>query len=79
MRTEHNEEFARIIRQIIASRGIKQSWLAEMLGVEKSCVSKWVKGKNAPGYSTLINLSRVLDMNPAEFFPNKKRMKKETA
>lgn len=74
--TEHNEEFSKILREILERRGVKQSWITEMMGLDKSCINKWVHGKTAPNYSSLIELAKVLGVNPGDFFPPARKKRK---
>ena len=76
MKEDYKKEFARILSGVINARGIKKAWLAEMMGIEKSCVSKWTSGVTAPGYNSLIKLARVLDVSVADLFPKIKRGKR---
>jgi transcriptional regulator with XRE-family HTH domain len=34
------------LKAILEERGIKQTWVAEKLGIKKSQVNQWVKGVN---------------------------------
>jgi len=50
------------LREIIQSKGIKQSWLASKIGVSKVTLSQWVNEKSYPNKENLQKLSRVLDI-----------------
>ena len=40
--------------------GIKQSWLAEQLGVHKNQVTRWVKGINEPSPKNYKKIIRII-------------------
>ena len=40
--------------------GIKQSWLAEQLGVHKNQVTRWVKGINEPSPKNYKKIKRIM-------------------
>ncbi|OYT14476.1 MAG: hypothetical protein B7C24_18125 [Bacteroidetes bacterium 4572_77] len=50
------------LREIIQSKGIKQSWLASKMGVSKVTMSLWVNEKSYPNKENLEKLSRILDI-----------------
>ena len=41
--------------------GIKQTWFAEMLGVDKNQVTRWVKGHQEPSPNNLKKIKIILD------------------
>lgn len=45
-------------------RGLTQSALAEMLGVEQPTIQRWEKGKREPNIDQLIALAKALDIEP---------------
>lgn len=73
MKQDHKKEFARILSIMIIDKGIKKAWVAEMMGVSRATVTKWTSGITVPAYSDLIELARVLDVSPADFFTKKTR------
>jgi repressor LexA len=50
------------LREIIKSKGIKQSWLASKMGVSKVTMSLWVNEKSYPSKDNLEKLSRILNI-----------------
>lgn len=51
-----------MLREILKSKGVKQKWLAETIGVSEVTVSNWVKGKNYPTKENWIKISKALDV-----------------
>jgi transcriptional regulator with XRE-family HTH domain len=45
-------------------KGLTQATLAERMGVEQPTVQRWEKGKREPSLSQLLELARVLDVEP---------------
>lgn len=56
------------IGYIIKSKGLKQSWVAEQVGVAETVMSLWVNNKRQPNASHLIKLSKVFDIHAEELF-----------
>lgn len=57
----------RRIRQARITRGYSIAELAELIGISKQAVSQFELGKNEPGKTNLLNISRVLNY-PMSFF-----------
>jgi len=51
-----------LLKEVFKSKGIKQKWLAEKLGVSEVTVSNWVKQKTTPNGSHLKKLAGLLDI-----------------
>jgi len=49
-----------LLKDIIKSKGVKQKWIAQRLGVSEVAVSNWVKGKSVPSEKHLLRLSELL-------------------
>jgi transcriptional regulator with XRE-family HTH domain len=45
-------------------KGLSQAGLAELLGVEQPTVQRWEKGKREPSLGQLIEIAKVLDIEP---------------
>ena len=54
------------IRRIRKSRGLKQSALAELVGVEDKTISRIEVGGNYPSMDLLVRLSKVLECDLTE-------------
>lgn len=48
------------LKQIIESRGIKQTWIAKKLGVSKALVNQWVKDTTPIAEKQKIELKSLL-------------------
>lgn len=48
------------LKRVITERGVKQSRLAEVLGVQEATISRWVNGKSHPRAPQLLILSSFL-------------------
>ena len=52
-----------MLKNIIKSKGIKQLFIAQKLGVSVVTVSNWVQGKSAPNKKHLEKLSELLEVS----------------
>jgi transcriptional regulator with XRE-family HTH domain len=59
-----------ILKQLIQTKGYKQKWLAQKLGVSEVTVSNWVSGKTIPKEEHLKKLCDILEINPEILFNN---------
>ena len=59
-----------MLKKLIVSRGVKQKWIAEQLGVSEVTVSNWVKGKAIPKDIHLQKLSELLAIPIEDIKPN---------
>ena len=51
-----------LLKEILKTKGIKQVWIANKLGVSEVTVSKWVSGRSVPKKAHLEKLSQLLDV-----------------
>jgi len=51
------------LKEIIESRGIKQTWIAKKLGVSKALVNQWVKNTTPIAENQKIELKSLLNRN----------------
>ena len=56
------------IKLLIVSKGYKQRWVAEQVGVTNTTMSLWATNKAQPNASSLIKLMGVLDCTPEEIY-----------
>ena len=56
------------IKLLIVSKGFKQSWVAEQIGVTDTTVSLWATNKTQPNAESLIKLMDVLECTPEEIY-----------
>jgi len=51
-----------LLKQLLESKGIKQKWLANKMGVSEVTVSNWCSAKSVPKKAHLEKLSQLLDV-----------------
>jgi transcriptional regulator with XRE-family HTH domain len=51
-----------VLKDLIRSKGVKQRFIAEKLGVSEVSVSNWVKGKTIPSDEHWSKLCQILDV-----------------
>lgn len=51
-----------LLKELLKSKGIKQKWLAQKIGVSEVTVSIWCAGKTVPKKEHLIKLSDLLEV-----------------
>lgn len=52
-----------MLKELIKSRGIKQKWLADQVGVTRLTISNWVNGKYIPKQEHVEKLAKVLNVD----------------
>lgn len=56
------------LEQRIAESGYTQKEIAEKLGVSKSSVTNWIKGKNSPDVELVVPICKLLNIGIREFY-----------
>jgi len=51
-----------LLKELFKSKGIKQKWLAQKMGVSEVAVSNWVKEKSVPSQKNFEKLSELLNV-----------------
>lgn len=51
-----------LLKELLKSKGLKQKWLANKLGVSEVTVSNWCAGKTVPNKEHLKKLSEILEV-----------------
>jgi len=51
-----------LLKELLKSKGIKQKWLAQKIGVSEVTISNWCNGKSFPKKEHLQKLSELLDV-----------------
>jgi len=51
-----------MFQKLIRSRGVKQKWLAQQVGVSEVTMSHWMKGKHKPSKKNLQKIAEVLNI-----------------
>ncbi len=54
------------IRIALVERKKTSKWLAEQLGKDPATVSKWCTNKTQPSLETLVEVAKILEMDPRE-------------
>ncbi|MCM1337072.1 MAG: helix-turn-helix domain-containing protein [Candidatus Amulumruptor caecigallinarius] len=54
------------IRIALVERKKTSKWLAEKLGKDPATVSKWCTNKTQPSLETLVEVAKILEMDPRE-------------
>lgn len=52
-----------MLKEVFKSKGVKQKWLAEKMGVSEVTISNWVTEKSSPSRKNLEKLSNLLDIS----------------
>ena len=54
------------IKEVLESKGIKQTWLAEQVGKSFSVVNAYVCNRRQPSLEVLFEIAKILNVNPKE-------------
>lgn len=60
------------VRACIARRGLTRAEVERGIGLSQSALSRKLRGENAFTVDELLSLGKVLDVEPAEFFPKER-------
>ena len=52
-----------LLKELLQSKGLKQKWLANKMGVSEVTVSSWCAGKSVPRKVHLQKLCELLDIS----------------
>ena len=61
-----NKRFGQNLRRIRRMRGVTQEALGRELGMQRSAISKYEKGRTQPNASQIATICRLLDVSPQE-------------
>lgn len=61
------------IKEVIDSKGIKQTWLAEKLGKSYNMVNSYVQNRQQPRLEVLHDIAKVLDVDVIELIVSSKK------
>jgi transcriptional regulator with XRE-family HTH domain len=56
------------LAQVLGEQGRKKSWLASQLQVDRSTVTRWVKGVSQPTRRNQANIAKLLGVPVKEIF-----------
>jgi transcriptional regulator with XRE-family HTH domain len=59
------------IKEVLADKGIKQTWLAEKLGKSYNMVNAYVQNRQQPRLEVLFEIAEILEVNPKELIKDK--------
>lgn len=54
------------IKEVLESKGIKQTWLAEKLGKSYNMVNSYVQNRRQPSLEDLYRIAEILEVNAKE-------------
>jgi ribosome-binding protein aMBF1 (putative translation factor) len=54
------------IKEVLADKGIKQTWLAEKLGKSYNMVNSYVQNRQQPRLEVLFEIAKILDVDPKD-------------
>lgn len=67
-RGEVRERIKESLNRYISLSGYTQKEIAEKLGVSKSSVTNWLKGKNSPDANFVMPICRLLNITVGQFY-----------
>lgn len=56
------------LEQILKSRGLKQTWLAQQVGVTKQTMSNLIKNKYTTSIDIAFKISKILELEFTDIF-----------
>ena len=60
--------FQEILRQLLEEKNLSQQKLADILGVNQTTVSQWLKGNTKPGYVSILLIYEKFGITPNDLF-----------
>ena len=61
------------IKEVLDSKGIKQTWLAEQLGKSYNMVNSYVKNRQQPRLEVLHDIAKILDVDVVDLVASSKK------
>jgi len=55
-----------LLKDLLKTRGVKQKWLSQKIGVSEVTVSNWVMEKSTPSQKNLEKLCELLNVSSHE-------------
>ena len=59
------------IKEVLDSKGIKQTWLAEKLGKSYNMVNSYVQNRRQPSIEDLYKIAEILEVDPRDLLLTK--------
>ena len=53
--------------------GLTQADVAKKLGISQQAYSRYEHGMREPGFDFIIEIAKILDFNPGEFFDERRK------
>ncbi|WP_114751864.1 helix-turn-helix domain-containing protein [Pleomorphovibrio marinus] len=63
------------IKEVLESKGIKQTWLAEKLGKSYNMVNSYVQNRRQPSLEDLFSIAEILEVSVKDLLIEKKEGK----
>lgn len=63
------------IKEVIGSKGIKQTWLANQLGKSYNMVNSYVQNRRQPSLEDLYKIADILDVDISDLLESNKPKK----
>ena len=60
------------IKEVIVSKGIKQTWLANQLGKSYNMINSYVQNRRQPSIEDLYKIADILDVDISELLESNK-------
>ena len=60
--------YIEIIKQIMIDKNLSQQKLADILEVNQTTVSQWLRGKKKPSYDNILLFCQKFNVEPNQFF-----------
>jgi putative transcriptional regulator len=64
------------IKEVLETRGLKQTWLADQLGKSYNMVNGYVQNRQQPRLEVLFEIARILDVTVKELIVEPTKTKK---
>ena len=61
------------IKEVLDSKGIKQTWLAEQLGKSYNMVNSYAQNRQQPRLEILNEIAKILDVDVVELIVSSKK------
>ena len=61
------------IKEVLESKGIKQTWLAEQIGKSFSVVNAYVCNRRQPSLEQLFEIAKIMNVDPKELIRGNER------
>lgn len=66
-------DYGNYIKAHRTKMGLTQSEVAKRLGISQQAYSRYELGEREPGFDFIIEIAKILDYDPGEFFNERRR------